>query len=417
MKIMSKSPTLCTQLWNHAVVDLSQMRFRACCKTPSIKVTPEEVTALGEDLFLNHPAFVSDRKEMLAGGKPERCGVCWKQEEKGHRSFRRDSEAWHHYFAPFRTQMPDLSRADFPDNLDIQLDNYCDLKCLYCNEEFSSQWQNERLRFGDKIPTRSSSVDPQLEKNFFRWFDGVKQHFKRIAFLGGEPLISPIFYDYFEKILKSYQGSYPEELEFNIITNLNTPGATFDRFIALLETHAKDVTFQINISMEAWGERAEHIRAGVDFERFKRNFERLATVDHRVVLSTITSLNVLCLSSLYDYLKFVRDLEKATGRVIHLHPNLILYPEWLSVELAHPSFYQLYIEDCIELLDGQAHQRNYREFLKTLKDQFRFGAEFKNWALHKRFLKEMKLLGERRNVNYQTVFKEYDYLWKESSGR
>lgn len=417
MKKLSNSPTLCTQLWNHAVVDLSQQRFRACCKTPSLKVTDAEVSELGENLFLNHPVFINDREIMLAGGKPERCGVCWKQEEKGHRSFRRDSDSWHRYFAPFAGRMTDPKLAQFPDNLDIQLDNYCDLKCLYCNEEFSSQWQNEKLRFGDKIPARSSTVNPELERNFFRWFDGVKSHFKRIAFLGGEPLISPIFYDYFEKILQSYQGNYPEGLEFNIITNLNTPEATFEKFVNLLQKHGKSVKFNINISMEAWGEKAELIRAGVDFERFRRNFEKLASLELDIILSTITSLNVLCISSLSSYIQFVLDLEDKYGKIIHLHPNLILYPEWLGMDLVHPKFYDQYIVRIIEALKDRPHQYNYYNFLLTLKDQFRFGDAVKNSPAHKQFITELEVLAGRRNVSYQEVFKEYDYLWNVSSGR
>lgn len=416
MKKGITSQTLCTQLWNHAVVDLSQQRFRACCKAPSIKVDDKEIEELGTDLFLNHPSFVLDRKEMLAGGKPDSCRVCWKQEEKGLPSFRRGSDGWHHYFARFLDRMPDLSKSQFPDNLDIQLDNYCDLKCLYCNEEFSSQWQHEKVRFGDKIEERPPFVNPTLEKNFFRWFETVKDHLQRIAFLGGEPLISPIFYDYFEKILQSYQGKYPKDLEFNIITNLNTPTATFEKFTTLLETHSKHVTFNINISMESWGVRAEHIRAGVNFDRFRSNFEKLASMNHRIILTTITSLNVLCISSLYDYVKYIRNLEEQTGRMIHLHPNLILYPEWLSVELAHPDFYKLYIEDCISLLEKVPHQYNYYNFLKSLKGHFQFGLT-KDMPQHKRFLREMEVLAERRNVNYREVFKEYDYLWKENSGR
>ena len=417
MKKLSSSDTLCTQLWNHAVVDLSQQRFRACCKTPSLKVSDAEVKDLGEELFLNHPVFINDREIMLSGGRPERCGVCWKQEEKGHKSFRRDADSWHRYFAPFEEQIIDPKLAQFPDNLDIQLDNYCDLKCLYCNEEFSSQWQNEKLRFGEKIPARSSAVNPELERNFFRWFDGVKSHFKRIAFLGGEPLISPIFYDYFEKILQSYQGSYPEGLEFNIITNLNTPEATFEKFVNLLQKHCHQVTFNINISMEAWGEKAELIRAGVDFKRFSRNFEKLAGMDQRIILSTITSLNVLSISSLHSYIKFVLELEDKYRRIIHLHPNLILYPEWLGIDLVHPKFFELYIVDTIAVLKDRPHQQNYYDFLKSLKGQFRFGEGVKNSPAHKQFIAELKVLAERRNVNYQEVFKEYDYLWNVSSGR
>ncbi len=417
MKKISESSTLCTQLWNHAVVDLSQQRFRACCKAPSIQVSDEEVKSLGEDLFLNHPVFVNDRKEMLAGGKPERCGVCWKMEDNSSFSFRQGPEAWHDYFTPYIDRMPDPSRSRFPDNLDIQLDNYCDLKCLYCNEDFSSQWMNEKLKHGDKVIARSSNVNPELEKNFFRWFEGVKYHFERIAFLGGEPLISPIFYDYFEKILKSYQGNFPQKLEFNIITNLNTPAATLDKFITLLNRHGTEVKFNINISMEAWGERAELIRANLDFNRFRSNFEKLAELNHKIVLSTITSVNVLSVSSLFEYLEFIVSLEKRTGRQVILYPNLISNPEWLSVDLAHPKFYELYIEKCMALLEKYPHHKNYVGFLDSLNGRFRFGHQMKDWVLHQRFLKEMKILAARRNVSYREVFKEYDYLWSESSGQ
>ncbi len=415
MKKLSDSTTLCTQLWNHAVVDLSQQRFRACCKAPSIQVTDQEVTDLGEKLFLNHPVFVADRKEMLAGGKPERCGVCWKMESNSTFSYRQGPEAWHEYFTPYVHRMSDPSRSDFPDNLDIQLDNYCDLKCLYCNEEFSSQWMNEKQKFGDKVIARTASVNPELEKNFFRWFEGVKANFERIAFLGGEPLISPIFYDYFEKILKSYQGKFPEKLTFNIITNLNTPSATMDKFVSLLKRHGTEVNFNINISMEAWGERAELIRANLDFDRFKANFERLAELNHKIVLSTITSINVLSVSTLYEYLEFIIALEKKTGREVILYPNQISHPEWLSVNLVHPTFYDLYIKKCMALLEKHPHHRNYLNFLDTLNGRFQFGLHAKDNVHHQRFLEEMKTLAARRNVSYRDVFKEYDYLWNVSS--
>ncbi|MFL5784257.1 MAG: twitch domain-containing radical SAM protein, partial [Bacteriovoracaceae bacterium] len=335
--------------------------------------------------------------------------------EKGLPSFRQGGDAWENYFRPFSERMPDPSLSHFPNNLDIQLDNYCDLKCLYCNEEFSSQWQNEKLRFGEQISTRLSTVNPELERNFFRWFETVKDHLERIAFLGGEPLISPIFYDYFEKILASYQGQFPKNLKFNIITNLNTPTATFDRLRTLLETHGKTVKFQINISMESWGVRAELIRSGVDYKRFLSNFEKLAEMDHNISLLTITSLNVLCISSLYQYLRFVIDLEQRTGRKIPIHSNLIHFPDWLSIELTHPDFYEKYISDCIKLIEHIPHHRYYLDFLKSLKDQFRFGLHPESVRLQKRFIHEMKILSERRNVSYQKVFKEYDYLWTASS--
>ena len=408
------SKTLCSNLWGHAVVDFSQQRTRACCKTFSLSITNEEVETLGKDIFLNHSVLIADRKEMLAGGKPERCNVCWKMEDEGSFSYRDGPAAWEKYFEPYKDNTTDFTRSEFPDNLDIQLDNYCDLKCIYCNEEFSTQWESEKIKYNDYLIPRSTTAHPELENIFFDWFEERKMSFtKRIAFLGGEPLISPIFYNYFERILNAYQGVFPPILEFNIITNLNTSQIYMDKFWALLETYAPLVKINVNISMESWGPRAELIRSNVNFERFVNNFERLGGSHTNIILSTITSVNLLCLSSLADYLRFILDLERRHNRPIIIYPNLVSNPEWLTVGLAPSSFFDRYIKECIELLRPFEHHRTYFEFLQTLESKFNF-KEHKGSELHMRFIREIDKIATRRNVSYQKTFQEYGYIWDAS---
>ncbi len=71
----------------------------------------------------------------------------------------------------------------------------------------------------------------------------------------------------------------------------------------------------------------------------------------------------------------------------------------------------------MRLLEKYPHHKNYVNFLDSLNGRFRFGHQMKDWVLQQRFLKEMKTLAARRNVSYRDVFKEYDYLWNESSGQ
>ena len=403
----STSQTLCTQLWNHAVVDLAKKKIRACCKTPSIQLSPETINEYGTDVFLNLQQLKDDRELMLAGGKPERCSACWTLEEKGSFSFRSTPERWHQYF----DQLPynDHRVSNHPDNLDIQLDNYCDLKCLYCNEEFSSQWQSEKEKFGDLtsyIPIHADSTE--FTELFFKWFSTVKGTFKRIAFLGGEPLISPRFYEYLDRILVSYDNDFPDDLEINIITNLNTKEHYFDKFVKMVEIYKNKIKFNINVSMEAYGKHAELIRHGLDFERFKNNLEKLVAIPG-ISITNITSINLFCLSTLHTYLKLIVDLEEKHGVYIDIHSNMVTWPDHLHINLMDNDLGKEYMQLARQVLENKNHD-HYLNFLNTLEEKFNFD-QLKGSQSHTALVNELDKLGIRRNVNYKEIFNEYKYLW------
>lgn len=400
------SQTLCTQLWNHVVVDIPKRRIRACCKTPSVLVSSKDITEFKEDIFLNYQPFKQSRKEMLQGEKPASCLTCWNLESAGNFSFRNGPKQWHDYFQ--KLDYSDYSRSENPDNLDIQLDNYCDLKCLYCDPEFSSQWQAEKQKFGDI--KNYISIDPdyrEFEELFFKWFSTKKEGFRRIAFLGGEPLISPRFYDYLDRILNTYNDLFPEQLEINIITNLNTTPNYLKRFVDTINRYKDKIKFNINVSMEAYGEQAEAIRQGVDFERFKSNFDTLAQISG-IVLSTITTVNIFSLSTLHLYLQFLLDLEQKYKIKIIFYPNLVSYPEHLQINLIPKELGSKFVDQACAVLVGTEHD-NYLDFLNTLYDQFDFSPQS---AQHIRLLKELSILETRRNVNYKRIFHDYKYLWE-----
>ena len=401
------SQTLCTKLWNYAVVDLAKKRIRTCCKTPSIQLTDKDIEQHDHDVFLNLPQIVKDRQIMLNGGKPKRCNHCWGLESQGIESFRDSTESWNQYFSNLNYQDP--TKSYHPNNLDIQLDNYCDLKCIYCSEEFSSQWQSERERFGDiknYIPIHSNSQD--FTRLFFSWFNTVKMSFERIAFLGGEPLISPRFYQYLETVIDSYQDKFPPNLEFYIITNLNTRENYFNKFIDTIEKYRNRIKFNINVSMESSGIHAETIRHGVDYDRFVSNFDRLASIPE-ITITNITSLNVFCLSTLSEHLKLVVDLEKKYDRRIEIHENLITWPRYLHVNLMDQELGSKYVQQAISVLHNTGHDP-YCNFLNNLRDGFKF-TELKNTQVHLDLIQELDTLSMRRNVNYREIFKEYDYIW------
>ena len=400
------SETLCTHLWNHAVVDLAKKKIRACCKTPSIQLTNEDISHCKTNVFLNLDSVKADRQLMLDGGKPERCKTCWDLEDTGAFSFRDGSRDWHKYFDQLKYN--NYTESHHPDNLDIQLDNYCDLKCLYCNEEFSSQWQAEKQKFESLDYINIDKDYDEFKELFFEWFPTVKQNFKRIAFLGGEPLISPTFYEYLDRIIELYRDEYPEELEFNIITNLNTNKNYFDKFLKVVDKLKDKIKFNINVSMEAYGPQAEAIRHGVNYERFKQNFETLAQIKG-ITLSTITTVNVLSLSTLHLYLDFLLKLEDKYDIDIIFYPNLVSFPNHLQVSLLPTDLGNQYIDYATLMLLDKNHD-GYVDFLNTLRTKFNF-EELKGSEQHLALITELDKLSVRRNINYKEIFTEYEYIW------
>lgn len=402
------SLTLCTYLWNHAVVDITKKKIRACCKTPSIQLTDDIINEYKENVFLNIPEIKQNRTIMLEGGNPSSCNTCWNLEKTGKFSYRDGPKQWHNYFD--NLDYDDYSNSFHPNNLDIQLDNLCDLKCIYCNEEFSSQWQTEKQKYGELntfIPINNDFSE--FESLFFSWFASVKDNFERIAFLGGEPLISPRFYTYLDRIITTYNNEFPKKLEINVITNLNTNESYFSKFISMVEKYKHSIKFNINISMESANQQAEFIRFGISYDRFKNNFEKLASIQG-ITLSTITSVNLFSLSTLNEYIKFVTNLEKKYNINVILYPNLIVYPEYLTVDLLTKDIGKIFIKRILYVLVNTNHQ-NYIEFIHSLESKFNFD-QLKNSQIHKDLIQELEKLSHRRNINFKEIFHEYKYLWE-----
>lgn len=402
------SQTLCTQLWNHAVVDLAKKKIRTCCKTPSIQLTPEDIKLHNKDVFVNLPILRSERQIMLDGGQPERCNACWELEKVGSFSFRDGPERWHQYFDWLKYN--DYTYSNHPDNLDIQLDNYCDLKCIYCNEEFSSQWQSEKEKYGDiknYIPIHADSTE--FTNLFFDWFNDVKSTFRRIAFLGGEPLISPRFYEYLDRVISSYNNEFPDDLQIYIITNLNTKANYFEKFINTIEKYKDKIKFNINVSMESYGDRAEVIRQGLDFDRFLSNLDRLASIKG-ISITNITSINLFCLSTLDQHLQTIVELEKKYSINIDIHGNLVTWPEFYNINLVPADLGNKFLDNAVNVIANKNHDR-YLDFLNSLRTNFNFD-NLKDSKVHTELISELEKLSIRRSINFKEQFYEYEYLWK-----
>ena len=141
----------------------------------------------------------------------------------------------------------------YPQVIDFELDNLCNLKCVMCNGE------------------NSSSIRTQIEceKNYPMYYDGlfVKQldefipYLKEARFSGGEPFLSKVYYDIWNRIL---------DLNPKCKIYIQSNGTVFNNRIIDLFARG-DVNISLSIdSIDAF--TYINIRRGAIFEKVMKNF-------------------------------------------------------------------------------------------------------------------------------------------------
>ena len=262
MKKLDPKDTVCRDLWAYPVIDLVRPRARVCCKRNKGWLTEKNINDYGEDVFLNQPDVLKDRDLMLQGYQIESCQVCWDLENQGLQSFRlgapdfqyhfnnnKGDPVHHTQFRPFEQLVEEkdtLLYSDMPNKIDIGLGSYCDLKCIYCNHAFSTQWEHEDRKFGllfgdpdepkhlgpiGTIPHAMNKAPDDWFDNFTAWFDKIAQHLERIALLGGEPTHSPLFDPLTKHISKRLSEDCHPNATDSIVSNLKWKPKVIDRIL------------------------------------------------------------------------------------------------------------------------------------------------------------------------------------------
>lgn len=441
--IREKDPrrTICRELWGYPVIELTRPRIRTCCRRGGKVISAEELETLGTDVFLNLPETIEDRAALMRGEKVDACKVCWNMEEAGLRSWRLGEKDWQFHFnkrgslltmeefRPFEKLIsqhtnPEILHSREPNKLDISLGTFCDLKCLYCNSDYSTSWENETKKFGAMFEDPSASVPfsapgtnsltlPGYFEKFLEWFDSIYVHLERIALMGGEPTYSPLFEKLSDHIVSRLQVSANKRAALSIVTNLNWNQKILDHVISLRERLPRSVGLILEVSMESHGERAEYIRNGVNWERFLGNLQKLALIDG-IEIKLLPTMNALCITSFQDYLKLIQEIEQMSGRVFEVIANTVTYPKWLSFEILDESYIRVVDEAILWLLanyrdDDLRKKSMVHSTLVNIRKQLKKEHSRESVSYFYRWISEVD---RRRNQSFLSVFPEFRELYE-----
>jgi sulfatase maturation enzyme AslB (radical SAM superfamily) len=435
--------TICDLKWNYPIFNMERGEFRSCCRTPSNVISEEDLSTYGIDAFLNSPKMKESRLDLINGIRTSDCKTCWQIEDSGMTSPRHTgSQFWNHLRK--RKQVADVEYTEdrllstlnnvkdmndpilvskYPYMLEISLGNTCDMKCMYCNHHYSTQWGAEEIKLGritqEQYDKEFPKAPESFNEKFWEWFKevGVK-HSTRIGIIGGEPLIMPEFYKFVDRLIEAKKNSPVKQLtSLWIVTNLNTPKNYLEKFLQYLPKMSEIFNVEILVSMESVGVRAEYIRNGVDWNRFTANLDTLLSrKDVKFNFGFIPSLNVLSISSLKDFVMFTESLYKKHRRPVAIKHNIVQFPSHQSPFILTPEF-ATYVDECIAYMepktpympivsDYYGRWDQFIEFLRPLSASLKDNTSDRD-EQRRKFARWFDDFDNRRKLNLIETFPEY----------
>ena len=369
MSISKYMKTACSKSWTDVNIDFKNRLLRHCCKAQPYKL-PDSYTI---DFFDNSNYIQQRRKDTLAGIQHLDCVECWRDINNGNGAYK----DWMNKWDNFDGANPAIPQVNY---IDIELDNTCDLSCLYCSHVCSSKIAQEE---GRTVQDNTRAQDIELFKTWLEHTVNNTTQEININFLGGEPTASKLFYE----LLDFINTLDTSRLTLEVCTNGNSKPHLFSKFLAAIDN--SNCNWNIAVSNESFKDDSELIRYGLDWERFENNIRAYAAhskINHLTLSVTVSSL---ALPTFPDYVKWVYDTLKDYDKTFSFVGGIVNWPEELDVAIL-PAAYELYVDQTIQIVESQRDSNcsgtdRFLTFLQGLKQ--RINSDYKG--------------------NYQTIIKDF----------
>lgn len=298
--------------------------FRVCCAGKSLGNLNNSSL---EDILYG-PKITKVRTDMLNQGYSDYCTNCMESEEKSGKSLREQ----------FNTDLSQIDTSKFiPKNIDIRWKNTCQLRCGYCNSEWSSAyalWEGKTERV--------SAIDWQ--RDVLDYIARDKTSIEVANFLGGEPLLLKDNIELIDYIDTSIHAS--------IVTNLAAKN------IHVLPVYQKLINRKASwlVSLEATGNKYEYIRRNAKWETTKSNYENLKLNEYssKGCHMTYCIMSAFSLVEVFDWL-YEHDPNPNNN---HTFPSILLGPGQFAIHSFPSEIKKLAIEELDKLIEKYDHYIN-----------------------------------------------------------
>ena len=360
---------MCLAKWTQVTIHLQNGHNHSCHHPRTHKISESEI-ARNPSALHNTRYKKGKRREMLEGKRPEECDYCWNVEDNSDRFSDRvfkSSESWS---SPHFDEIVNSDwRDDFnPRYVEVAFSNACNFKCSYCAPQFSSQWMSEIEKHGhyktsypfnsmdimNKEGTRPylhSEHNPYVEA-FWKWWPDLYRDLNTFRITGGEPLLSKDTWEILKYIREQKEPN--RNLKLAINSNLGSPDGLIDDLIENINAitlENKVSEFILFTSADTWGEQAEYIRHGLEFNRFWDNVNKILSKCPRVSITFMVTYNALSVFNFHKLIKGIYKLkedyhssDRYWDSAVFLDTSYLRYPGHQTVQILPHDFSKLVYE-------------------------------------------------------------------------
>lgn len=500
-KLNDVSPSFCLAKWQQVSLHLPQGLTQSCYHPPTHKI-PLDLVKEKPSALHNTPIKIEERKMMMEGKRPSGCSYCWRVEDakcddpEGHLSDRhyRSSEWWNAPTFDEVTSNPwdyDVT----PRYVEVNFNQACNFKCMYCSPHLSTTWEDEIKRFGGfeldggythnnlesleqkgLMPIKVAQKENPYVEAFWKWWPDIYRKLRVFRMTGGEPLMDKNTFKVLDYVNENPHG----QLELSITSNMCPPNQElFNTFLKKVKEIEKLRTYEdpenfnehsgnhwyvdkgfkhfwLFVSVDGFGEQAEYMRSGLEFERMIENVRTFLRETKYTTVSFINTFNIMSIPSLHKFLEMILELreefggrnqvefeiapeqteeEKKQGIVhkkykqkkfqrIFFDIPILTFPPWLNIQNAGTYGIEE-VERCLKFMEENVQKEDYSqtfegfkpyEILKVKRDLavMKEPLSAENSMINKRnFYLFVKELDRRRQTNFLKTFPELKNYWKE----
>ena len=460
-KLDEISSSMCMAKWLWTSVHLTNGTTNSCFLPPIHKIEVENIIDNPKGLH-NTPQKKEQRAMMLKGEQPDGCSYCWNI-EKMDRSFNSDrhyrsSEPWAQ--AGWDDVLEKGADGDIePRFMEVNFNHACNLACSYCSPHLSSKWAEDIEQNGPydtivphnsidyfkqigQYPIPNREVNPYVDA-FWEWWPELYPKLQNFRMTGGEPLMDKNTFRVLDYVIENGRP----DLEMAVTTNASVPDKLWNKFVdkvSFISEYKKLKRFRAFVSVDGWGDQAEYMRHGLDFDKMWNNVNNYLTRVDEGLVTFIVTFNMLSLPSIKKLLEGILELQRIhnvtksrrddDGNIVvyghhkvFIDTPMLRYPEWQSLQLA-PKEHWHYADEALEFMKANTDKHRESRWVGFKPHQIErfdrsiefmkqgFDTDEKRQEAEENFVRFFDDHDRRRNTNILETFPEFAsqyHEWKD----
>jgi|TARA_R110000824_G_scaffold77502_1_gene195973 MoaA/NifB/PqqE/SkfB family radical SAM enzyme len=395
VKESKNKSNFCIRPFNSALITTTG-NLKICCKidTKLTKFKNFKESNIEKDTI--EQWWISDynnyvRQSFLENKKIKECARCWNQEKQGLASHR--IKANHDHKAIFQNRyernlkLIGKDALPYPEDVEIQITNLCNLKCQMCSGKYSSRLLVENNALGyEKLNQKDYDLN---DENYEKIKNLVKHDIKLLNLIGGEPLFNKKIINLLSTLVLNNKAS---EMSLHITTN----GTICNSKILYLLKHFKNV--RLMLSIEGTGKHNEYMRYPSSWAEIKKNIKEFKTLNniYLCINTVVQNLNILYINELIEY---------AHQNNIYINLYLIENPDYLDAFNLPKKILQGAYDKLKSISDDKLiHTKNVEEIISLLKE--RLNNHVVDEKKYTQFTEMIKSRDRYRNVHIKNYMPE-----------